>query len=123
MKIDELSDEEKQLIEAHRKVKDENSPKKMAFLSKDLYSYSSGRGCDLVFIKRNNFWLCDYKTKEQWIEDFKNHFVLRLPIGTKFVCYMEDGEESWYDDVGYGIEGMSRDWADKYLIGFTSYKE
>jgi hypothetical protein len=68
--------------------------------------------CDL-FRKQDEFF--SFKEMMADIEDYKNTFELDVPKGTKFVASVEDGEQDWYDDEGFGVEGKSKLWAQKYL--------
>jgi len=39
---------------------------------------------------------------------------LAVKKGAVFDCYIWNGQEFWYDR-DYGIENMSKEWAEKYL--------
>lgn len=115
----EVSGDELEAILKMRKEKSENGELdkvvKFGFLKVDLYAQEQ------AFFK-----ICDYNddhasymgTTEDinaLMEDVKNSFNLAISKGTKFTCTMLDGEEFWYDEVGYGLEDMPKKWADRYL--------
>ena len=52
-----------------------------------------------------------------------NFFELACPAGTKFVCFIDEDGEAWYDDINYGIENMDADWAAKYLRDIQPIKK
>lgn len=116
MNINSLSP--KELRELADKKELEDRVVKIGYLKEDLYDFhSNGNGNGIVF--RRNWaklcWLNTKKEKENIIKDFKSRFELVLPAGTKFVCFLYEGREEWYDDVNYGLEGMDAAWAEKYL--------
>lgn len=98
--------------------KEENSkPIKEGFLKEDLYSFDGdSSNYNAYFIKHRDFWLYSKKTKDEIIKDFASKFALVLKAGTKFVCFLDKGKETWFDDVNYGVESMSEEWAEKYLV-------
>ena len=114
-----LTKEEKDLILKKRLDEESTRPKKTATLKVDLYEYDTDdRSCDLGYYREseNYMCLCEKHTMDKWIKEFKEHFVLELPKGTPFVCYIYgDGKEYWFDDVNYGIEEMGSEWASKFL--------
>ena len=91
--------------------KEEERIRKIGFLRCDLYT------TDNHFDSRyfDDDWIFTSDVKDQYIKEFEAGFELALPKGTKFVCYIEDGEESWFDDINYGAENLDKAWADKYL--------
>lgn len=107
-----LTKEEKQLILAKRKSEQDDKPKKFAFARSNIY----------ILRKRieNSYSIFDEDEKNSAIA---NAFELVIPVGTKFVCFIDDNEESWYDDIGYGIEAMNHEWARKYLKNIRRIKK
>lgn len=45
----------------------------------------------------------------------ENCLELSVPAGSKFDCYIENGEESWYDTESGLFAGMDAEWAKQYL--------
>jgi hypothetical protein len=90
----------------------ENCVKREGFLKEDLYSYDKTVVSELEESGFLEFWLYTAKEKETIIF---NSFALVLKKGTRFVCFIDNGKESWFDDVNYGIEEMDAYWAGKYL--------
>jgi hypothetical protein len=115
----ELSEKEKQLILKLRKKKqekdDRNTPKfegfakENIFLKKDLEDmFESNDSCD---------WLTTQSELDKYIKQLKS-FKPVIPKGTRFVCFLfdgENGEKEWFDDIGYGLESMPDFWAEEYL--------
>lgn len=113
-----------ELRELANKKEEENNPVKVGFLKMDLYGFQSDSYESMSFKKSwGNFWLKTEKQKSATIEEFKSRFEKVLEKGAKFVCYMIDGEESWFDDEGYGVENMDNKWANKYLENIQDWKE
>lgn len=116
-----LSPEEKRLIEDLRKKKkaeaDANTPKMMAYAKENIHSINTNL---LKELKDGMYgWYLSKSDIESLNEEM---FSMEVPAGTEFVCYLESGEESWYDTV-YGIEGMDAEWARKYLRDIQPYKK
>lgn len=103
-----LTEEEKELIIKHRKKEEAKKPKKIGFLKEDLYKVE-----DLEYYIYERFF--STSEKEQLIEHFKSNIKLVLSKGSKFVCYIRNDQEQWFDDHNCGIEYMSEEWAAKYL--------
>lgn len=121
-----LTQEEKELILKQRADNDDAKPKKVGYLKMNLYSYDvDRRSCSLGFVREsdNGMWLCEKETMNNWIKDFKSHFECVLPKGTEFVCYIDGGEESWYDNINYGLEDMRSAWAEQYLTNIKWIKK
>jgi hypothetical protein len=113
-----LTKAEIELVEKYREEQASSEPVAEGFLKEDLYSYDiQDRALDLTFTSKNpeKFWLANKEQVNKWISEFTEHFQIPLLKGTRFVCYKERGIESWYDDIGYGLEDMKYDWARKYL--------
>jgi len=114
MRVDCLDIEELKLIIAHREK--ESRVVKEGFLKEDLYTFDSSKGYSGIHYHINMG--DEYFTSEQVddvVNDFKSHFKLALEKGTRFVAFWYYDSLMWYDDVGYGIEEMEDDWAEKYL--------
>lgn len=105
-----LSEEEKKVILEMRKKKEDDKPKKIGFLKEDLFTISPNEDAHIF-----SNWILSREEKQKEIDEFINNFQLACPAGTKFVCFIDDGNESWFDDINYGIENMDNDWANKYL--------
>lgn len=117
-----LTLEEKELILKKRKEEDDEKPKKVGYLKEDLYSYANDRDCDLHFCSdlSMDFWLATEQQKENFIKEFVEHFKRVLKKGDKFVCFIVNGKEEWYDDVNYDVECMNKEWAETYLENIKS---
>lgn len=113
----EITEEEKNLILENRLLEEEGKPKKTAYLKHNLYFFSSK--------SINSNGLCgSFITKKEidnYILSIRKSFKLYIvPANTKFVCFMNNKKESWYDDYGYGIEKMSAEWAKIHLINIKN---
>lgn len=105
----------KQLRELADKMDEEDIVRKIGYLKEDYYSFDSD-GNGFVFSQPyTDFWLLTKKEKIKLINQFESKFELVLLKGTKFNCYVIDGKECWFDDVGYGVEMMNSKWAEKNL--------
>lgn len=94
----------------------EDKVKKRGYLKCDLYSFESDRVQRIAFEKSwGDFWLFTKNHQQKMIKEFEDKFSLVLKEGTEFVCYVVNGVEEWYDNVNYGVEGVSKEWAEKYL--------
>ena len=120
-----LTEEEKQIIlekrrkkEVEKREKEEvEKSKKIAYLKEDLYFCQNDFDVDFydTFITKI--------VRDEIIQKITEQFKLAVPKGTEFVCFIEkNGEESWYDNAGYGIEYCSSDWAKKHLINIKKMK-
>lgn len=121
-----LTKAEQELILKKRKEEEESKPKLMGFLKESLYDFPTENGdSELCYYEHNpsNFWLVNEELKEKWIKTFQASFNIVLPAGTKFVCYIQDGEELWFDDINYGIEEMDDKWAKIYLENIQQFKK
>ena len=82
-------------------------------LKHDLYCFDEH---DITFKLHEMDWMITKEEFDSFLDYVSKSTPMELKKGTPFVCFMEDGEESWYDDVNYGIEGVGSDWAEKHLI-------
>jgi hypothetical protein len=100
---------------ADNKEKDEvDRPVKTGTLKFDLYDFDD---FDLDWYYTFDPE-CMYFTKEevdQCVKELPSKFKIVLSKGTKFVCYLENDRDSWYDTSNYGVERMSNKWAEKHL--------
>lgn len=119
-----LTKAEKELILKKREEEENQKVKKTGVLKHDLF-YLESRYPEVRFplddlVSEYGWWF----TKDQLlvvVEQIKDELfgALKAPRGTNFDCYIEDGEEIWYDSHGIGIEGYNSDWAKKNLINIT----
>jgi hypothetical protein len=116
-----LTKEEEEIILAKRQEEEENDkPKKVGFLKHDLFflnsRYPEVRFTIERFIEEaKGYWL-EKRTIEDILKNIeKEIYELKAPAGTKFVCYIDDGEEVWFDDNNIGLEEMDADWAAQHL--------
>lgn len=110
----------KELRELADKKEAENKVAKVGYLKCDLYNFNSDASWNgICFKKSTDFWLYTEKTKDKIIKEFIDRFSMVLPKGAKFVCFVIDGEDQWFDDVNYGVEGMDAKWAEKWLENIT----
>jgi hypothetical protein len=89
-------------------------PIKTGELKHDLYCFDS----NAVKYHMNNmeYWMVTKEEVDLFIATVEKLCCsLDLKKGAKFICFLEDGGESWYDDVNYGVEGVGADWAEKHL--------
>jgi hypothetical protein len=117
-----LTSEEKQLILEKRAQEEASKPKKHGVLKHDLYGLSIRSPelriniSDIVedqmgyFVTAQSIKAIFEKVKEEIEADTPD-----APKGTKFDCYIDDGEELWYDAEGIGIEEVDSEWAKKHL--------
>jgi hypothetical protein len=83
---------------------------KEGFLKHDLYEYNENSNINLSIY---DFWLF---TKEDMDELLAiPRFEKVLSKGTRFICFIDNDEENWYDNIEYGIESMSSEWAEEHL--------
>lgn len=88
---------------------------KEGFLKKDLYQFLSETG--MPYYYNNDYdWLFDKQAMKDMILDFTGRFEIVLHKGTRFVCYRDcEGNEDWYDDIGYGLDNKDNEWAKQNL--------
>jgi hypothetical protein len=113
MKDIKLTKKEQELILSLRAKEDCNVAKKTGVLKEDLYYFgelSRIIDCEYEFITLSEVNKIIKKLKAK----------KAVSAGDIFDCYIEeDGNESWYDRI-WGIEGMSEEWARKYLKGIKN---
>ena len=72
------------------------------------------------------FHLLPIKDKQSIIYNFSSQFRLALLTDTPFFCFIEHGQERWYDQQdrkhGY-VKGASEYWASKYLYNVIDYPD
>lgn len=118
-----LTDKEKEIIKKLRDEEENEKPYREAFLKHDLWtSECFDRDSDLAlenpFKNDHGFPQITKAEVDGIIKVFKESFEKILDKGARFVSYIDDGEELWYDCVGYGIEGVDNYWAEKHLENF-----
>lgn len=112
-----LTEEEKEIILAKRKEEEKLKPKKTAIAKANIYTRK-----DIDFPVDS--WFFNTTEKDDCIKEFADTFELAIEKGDSFSCFLEeDGEESWYDNIGYGFENMSSEWAKKYLENIRPIKK
>lgn len=110
-----LSPQEQEVILQMRKKDDLDTPKLTAVAKTDIYTRRD-------FDHRVKDWVFTPSEKAMCIEEFANTFTLAIRKGDSFTGFIEeDGTESWYDDVNYGLEQMDVKWAKKYLTNIKPY--
>lgn len=102
-----LTKAEEALILEKRKQEDTDSPKKSATLKHDLYDYHD-------YPIPPDDWHFTEETKQKYIQEFTNNFKIIARKGHAFVCYIDKGQEQWYDYAGE-FEGLDKSWARKNL--------
>lgn len=125
-----LTKAEKELILKKRAEEEANKPKKKGYLKHDLYDSSRVGGSieELlekyrIFAKKKSYFhsLDDLKefleAQKHLLGVFSDLSEIQptLQKGTEFDCYIADGEELWYDSVGYGIEEAPKSFAERHL--------
>lgn len=105
--------EERDRLSQEVAVEEEEKVVKTGRLKNDLYEFP------------DNMFNLDSYSSEYWfseadvnvlVDKFRSLFEVIVKKGTKFVCYVYDGEESWYqDEESYVMEDMSAEWAKKHL--------
>jgi 5-methylcytosine-specific restriction endonuclease McrBC regulatory subunit McrC len=114
-----LTAEEKQLILEKRAEEESKKPKKHGVLKHDLYGlsiYSPELRIDIRDIIEGQMgYFVNRQSVDAIIEKVKGEIELSAPKGTKFDCYIDDGEELWYDAESIGIEEVDSEWAKLHL--------
>jgi len=87
-------------------------------LKHDLYCFDIRDGINRLL--RDADWLITESEKNNFVDKISELIKIELPKGTPFVCFMENGEESWYDDINYGVEGVGSDWAKEHLTNIKN---
>src|SRR5271157_2535122 len=86
-----LSAEEKALVDKLRKEKEDAKPKMVGYAKEDLYQLTPYECED---------WFASASERKEIIEDFSNNYIeISAPAGTQFDCYIENGNEAWYDEA------------------------
>jgi hypothetical protein len=98
------------------KKEKESKPVKEGFLKHDLYNFVSwGTRFDLVDAVNKGLYFREEQEIDEVLDNlrcFKKRIMMK---GTKFVCLVRDGRESWFDDIRYGVEDMNSEWANHHL--------
>lgn len=120
MKVD-LTEEEFNIINRMREERKEDEVSKIGFLKHNLaYGWQLSEKVDRLINSINNFWVSEEEL-EVMLSSLKKMFCkdeeecLWAPKGTKFIYLKFDGEYSWFDDEGIGIEDQDDEWAKKHL--------
>jgi len=108
-----LSKEEQEMVLKLRAEKEAEKPVKSGVLKHNLYRVNEQRFTI-------DGWLFSEEEKAKIINRFDDRFTL-IPKGTEMVCYIEDGEESWYDDDS--LNGLSADWADENVTDIKKLRK
>ena len=99
------------------KKEEEAKIRKVGILKHDLYDYPSVIGVGGLHYHRDDVGhLMTSTKKDEIINNFMRGFKLIAPRGTKFNCYLIDGEEYWEDDNGIGIETTDPEWVKNHLM-------
>jgi len=94
----------------------EHSIRKTGFLKHDLYDYSTRLGYGGLTYTHDVHVPVTPQERAAIIEEFSNTFDLILPRGTKFCCFICDGEEVWEDDLNWGLQIINDpSWVEKHL--------
>jgi len=104
--------------EALRELADkkEDFPVKEAFLKQDFYWIESNDSkLQKIVAEAEDYSRLDASKLASLKHQFSTLFTISVKKGTRFVCYIEDGRECWYDDTNFGIENMNGDWAKQHL--------
>lgn len=116
--LDQMTPSE--LRELANKKEKESKACRVGFLKHDLYYKAHLMTDDDVF--EFEYGVMTLSEVKKAIEDFKNKFELVLKKGTKFLSYMRNGEEYWFDCANHGLEDMSLKWANKHLMLIQTVK-
>jgi hypothetical protein len=109
-----LTSKEQALINKLRKEEQDKLPKKIGYAKENLYQVND-------FPEVN--WFISESEKQDIIENLTTNYIeLSAPAGTIFDCYIDDGEESWYDQADGLFSGMDTKWATKYLTNIKTVK-
>lgn len=110
--LDQMTPDELRALANQKEKEDSNKIVKVGYLKEDLYHFIKTGLLDVL--NRTDWFLSKNKVEKIFLE-IKSHFEIILKAGSKFDCYLEEGEESWYDSSNAGVECMSAKWATKYL--------
>lgn len=110
-----LSAEEKALVEKLRKEKEDRLPKMVGYAKEDLYQVNA---------YESENWFASASEREEMIADFSENYIeISAPAGSQFDCYIENGQEAWYDEADGLFAGMDAEWARKYLRDISPVKK
>lgn len=93
------------------KKEQESKVQKIGYLKHDLYSLDMDY--DLSRSLKEGLFCIEKSEKEKIEKKIKSLFKVIAKKNTKFVCFIIDDEECWFDDENIGIENMSQEWAEK----------
>ena len=84
-------------------------PVKKATLKHDLYHINGE-----IRLYDHLEWFSTLEEVNNFIQSYiKNDIDLKK--GAVFTCFDDNGNDSWFDDEGFGVEGAGQEWADKHL--------
>lgn len=118
-------------INVEEKVLVENKPIKTAVAKHDIYYRQNLE--DIIATQRlslnslcHRHWFVGKEVIGEFLANLQTSLSSISPVvpkGAPFVCYLEDGDELWFDDVNYGIESQDKKWAELHLenVELTSY--
>ncbi len=105
------------------KKEQESTVVKIGYLKHDLYSCYRDKYIHI----RDQFYRGFYNIEKHIIDDLIKNvstaFKITAKQGTKFVCYIVEEKESWFDDENIGIEDMPKEWAEEHLENITVSQE
>ena len=122
-----LTKEEKELILQKRKQAESNKPKFTGVLKHDLYwvdECGPEITIDITKVIVKNGWFLTSENLKELTKLFEKRIgkYIKIEKGSLFDCYIENGKESWYDSVSFGIESEDSDWARKNLEDIKEIK-
>lgn len=115
-----LTKEEERIILEFREKNNSNKPIKSGVLKHDLVDRDCFNLSD--FFETDEDFIT-FEELEHAIISAKNaaiNTIYQIKAGSKFLCYMENGDDCWYDDVGHGVECMDDEWAKRHLKNITT---
>lgn len=95
------------------KKEQEDKIQKIGYLKHNLYSLDTDDDLSASF--REGLFCIEKSEKEEIENKVKSLFKITAKKNTKFVCFIIDGKECWFDDENIGIESMPQEWAEKNL--------
>jgi len=114
-----LTAKEKQLILEKRAQEEAGKPKKHGVLKHDLFclDFREPRvDIDISDIIEQYGWFIPKNAVDEIRTRCLNEDdMIIAKKGTKFDCYIDGGEELWYDAEGIGIEEVDSKWAKIHL--------
>ena len=100
--------------ELRRREEADSRPVKEGFLKTDLFHHGGVfRTLDCPGL--SDPWFLTPGEVNTVVKAYKRSFEKILSAGARFLCYIEDGKESWWDEIGEEIEGASAEWAVVHL--------